>query len=199
MNNHKRAINILVWNIHGINSQAKWDALRDKISESAPSIVCLQETKRETFDFSYIKKFCPRYLNHFEFSASSGASGGLLVIWNASLFSGTLVMANRFSVTMKFVSCISNQFFYLTSIYGPANPVDKAAFIYWLYHFDTTEFEEWILAWDFNLIRSLEDKNKPGANLNDVMVFNDMLQNLDLVDIPFQGRKYTWSEGTMTP
>lgn len=38
---HNRAINILVRNIRGINSLAKWDALRDKISESGASIVYL--------------------------------------------------------------------------------------------------------------------------------------------------------------
>jgi exonuclease III len=56
----QRSFNILVWNVRGINSQGKWDALRDKITESAASVVCLQETKREHFDSSYLRKFCPR-------------------------------------------------------------------------------------------------------------------------------------------
>lgn len=47
--NHNRAITILVWNIRGINSQEKCDALRAKIDESAASIVCLQETKKRLF------------------------------------------------------------------------------------------------------------------------------------------------------
>lgn len=63
-----RSLNIMVWNVRGINSQSKWDAIRDKISESSASIVCLQETKRENFDIAYIKKFCPRHLDQFEFS-----------------------------------------------------------------------------------------------------------------------------------
>jgi exonuclease III len=89
-----RSINVLVWNIRGINSQAKWDALRDKIYETSPSIVCLQETKRESFNSSYLRKFCPRFLNLFEFAPSVGASGGLIIIWNGNLFSSTLVSSN---------------------------------------------------------------------------------------------------------
>jgi exonuclease III len=49
MNRH-RSFNILVWNVRRINSQSKWDALRDKITESATLVVCLQETKRDQFD-----------------------------------------------------------------------------------------------------------------------------------------------------
>lgn len=71
--------------------------------------------------------------------------------------------------------------------------MDKAAFIFWLYHFDCLDFEDWILAGDFNLIRSLDDGIKPGANVQDMMAFNDLLLHLDLVDIPFHGRKFTWS------
>lgn len=77
---NKRAIKIRVWNVKGLNSQAMWDAFRDKISKSVASIVCLQETKREMFDVAYLRKFCPRHLSHFEFSPSAGAPGGLIVI-----------------------------------------------------------------------------------------------------------------------
>uniref|UniRef100_A0A8R7QBN0 Endonuclease/exonuclease/phosphatase domain-containing protein n=1 Tax=Triticum urartu TaxID=4572 RepID=A0A8R7QBN0_TRIUA len=74
--------NILNWNIRGINSKDKWTAISNKIEESGCAILCLQETKKENFDASYIKNFCPRRINKFEFTPSVGASGGLLVAWN---------------------------------------------------------------------------------------------------------------------
>ena len=72
--------NILYWNIRGINAQAKWDALRNKIDESSCAIVCIQETKKECFDASYIRNFAPRRLDNFEYIPSSGSSGGILVL-----------------------------------------------------------------------------------------------------------------------
>jgi hypothetical protein len=63
----------------GINSQARWDDLSNKILESTCNIMCLQETKREIFDNNYIRNFCPRRLNQFEFSPSVGNSG---VCWS---------------------------------------------------------------------------------------------------------------------
>lgn len=45
----------------------------------------------------------------------------------------------------------------------------------------------------FNLIRGLENRSRPGGNMNDMLLFNDMINHLDLVDIAFEGRSFTWS------
>ena len=82
---------ILIWNIKGINSQEKWDAIRDKINEIACQIIYLQETKRESFDTFYIKIFCPRSFDKFVFSPSIGASGRFLTAWNSSIYDGIVV------------------------------------------------------------------------------------------------------------
>jgi exonuclease III len=68
------------WNIRGLNASNKWDAVRNKIEESAYSVVCLQETKKEAFDMAFIKNFAPRRLDKFDFIPSVGASGGILVL-----------------------------------------------------------------------------------------------------------------------
>jgi endonuclease/exonuclease/phosphatase family metal-dependent hydrolase len=52
---------------------------------------------------------------------------------------------------------------------------------------------------DFNLIRSPSYRNKPGGNLNEMLLFNEAISNLDLVEIPLKGRKYTWSSMQSTP
>lgn len=92
MNNH--SWNLLCWNIRGINAVEKCDAVQDKIEESAYAMLCLQETKREHFDMSYICKFAPRCFDQFDYIPSVGASGGLLLVWNSSMFGG-VVMINR--------------------------------------------------------------------------------------------------------
>lgn len=50
-----------------------------------------------------------------------------------------------------------------------------------------------MLAGDFNLIRSLENISHPGGSQHDMLAFNDLIQHLDLVDIPFIGKEFTWS------
>ena len=65
MNN--KTWNILNWNIRGINSKDIWNAVAHKIEESACSVLCLQETKREDFDLNYLRNFCPKVLSNLPF------------------------------------------------------------------------------------------------------------------------------------
>lgn len=81
-----RAWNVIFLNIRGNNYADKWKALMDKIEERNCSVFCIQETKREHFDNSYIKKFSPKRFDKFAFSPSRGTPGGLLVGWNSKVF-----------------------------------------------------------------------------------------------------------------
>lgn len=124
-NTHTRGWNVLSWNVSGINSQGKWDAIRDKINESSASIMYLQETKRDNFEASYLSKFCPRHMSNFSFSPSVGASGGLLTVWNGRLFSAEEITINAFSIVLKLTSHISGQSFHVANIYGPCTPAER--------------------------------------------------------------------------
>jgi exonuclease III len=156
--NNTRQFNILVWNIRGINSQAKWDAIRAKIAESSCQVLCLQETKRELFDSLYLKKFCPKHLNCFAFSPSVGASGGIITIWNGKIFDGTVVHSNGYYVTMKFVNKLDRTAFHLSNVYGPSQAEAKMGFITWLLNTDSDDLDDWIIAGDFILYRSIDDR-----------------------------------------
>lgn len=96
--------NILCWNVRGINADDKCLALQNKIDESECQIVCLQETKKENFDNSFIRKCCPRRFDKFEFVPSRGASEGLAIIWCGSHFSATVIHKENFVLTLKFLS-----------------------------------------------------------------------------------------------
>jgi exonuclease III len=68
--NNTRSWNVLNWNIRGLNSDDKCNAIREKIEESACAVFCIQETKRDHFDHSFIKKLAPKRFNKFAFSPS---------------------------------------------------------------------------------------------------------------------------------
>jgi exonuclease III len=72
--------NILDWNIRGINSQERWDDIKQRVEECNCNIMCLQETKREHFDQSYIQNFCHGKFNKFAFNPSVGNSGGIITV-----------------------------------------------------------------------------------------------------------------------
>jgi exonuclease III len=168
---------ILNWNLRGINSDKKWLALASKISESNCDIVCLQETKRESFDEQYLRNFCPKKLNKFEFVPSVGASGGIIIIWNGSLFNGEVDFQNEFSISIKFTSSLSHESWILTNIYGPCTAERKAIFLEWFSNIDMPEDMDWLVLGDFNFMRKPSDRNKPGGDVNEMLLFNEAISN----------------------
>jgi hypothetical protein len=152
MSNDNREWKTLSWNVRGTNDNRKWNAIRTTIEASSCVALCFQETKRSSFDISFIKNFCPRRLNNFALFPSYGASGGLLTVWNGSLFSGSVSDSNRFGLTVKLVSLQSGQEIFLTNIYGLCNAVGRAEFTNWLYNYDVSNFNLWLVTGDFNLM-----------------------------------------------
>ena len=101
---HNRAWKILSWNVRGINSSLKWNSVRNKVVESGCDILCLQETKKASFDMQSLKNICPASFDNFVCLPSVGASGGMLVAWKGVFFEGTLVFQNEFAMSLEFKS-----------------------------------------------------------------------------------------------
>ena len=114
-----------------MNSDKKWNSVRDKVVESGSEIICLQETKKESFDSGFIKNICPLDFDSFECLPSVGASGGILVVWKSSAFTGHMVFSNNFAISIEFTSRLSNELWLLTVVYAPCTPGGKRAFLEW--------------------------------------------------------------------
>ncbi|XP_073355017.1 uncharacterized protein [Aegilops tauschii subsp. strangulata] len=152
-----------------------------------------QETKRESFDLAFIKTFCPKRFDKFAFAPSMGASGGIITIWNSSLFVGTLWFTDSFAVGVSFVSTQSNEAWNLVNVYGPCSGERWADFSSWLFDLNIPSNENWLLLGDFNFIRSTANRNKPGGDAADMLLFNEIIHAQSLMELPVKGRSYTWS------
>jgi mannosylglycoprotein endo-beta-mannosidase len=190
---------ILSWNIRGVNSESKWSAVKSKVAEARCDILYLQETKREFFDLQYIRKLCPRGLDEYTFLPSVGMSGGSLIVWNSSKFSGHLEFQNNYAQTVELTCKLSGESWLLTNIYAPCTHEGKLAFLSWFKHIDMSDNVKWLVVGDFNLIRSPENRNKEGGNTQEMLAFNDAISRLRLVELPLRGCKYTWTNKQPSP
>ncbi|KAJ1296023.1 hypothetical protein BS78_01G267000 [Paspalum vaginatum] len=172
--------NILSWNIRGMNHKNKWDALRQKLDESACAIACIQETKRESFDMRYIRQFAPKRFDAFDYIPSVGASGG------------SVVEKCSFALTVDFTSTHNLSAWRLTSVYGPCAEPARMEFITWFKALDVHSHEDLLVVWDFNFYCSLANRNKPGGSLANVLKFNDAIGENGLIELPLKGRGFTW-------
>lgn len=78
--NQTRKWKVLSWNVRGINSRDKWNAIRDKVTDSACDIICFQETRKEEIDVNFLRNVCPPNFDRFEFLPSIGTSREFLLL-----------------------------------------------------------------------------------------------------------------------
>ena len=52
---------------------------------------------------------------------------------------------------------------------------------------------DWHLVGDFNLMRCPANRNKPGGDITQMVMFNEAISALGLVELPLLGRQCTWS------
>src|SRR6266540_833287 len=131
-----RCWNVLCWNVRGKKSERKWEPIRDKIEESGCNIFCFQETKCESIGISFIRKIAPRRFDQFAFVPSRGASGGILVSWCSSSFTGMDVETKNFGITVQFTSKHDGTTWKLTGVYGPCQGEEREEFVHWLHDLD---------------------------------------------------------------
>lgn len=141
----------------------------------------------------------PKKFDSFLFVPSRVASGGFLVCWCDSIFRRTLLSSNNFALCISFTSRHNNDSWFLAAIYGPCRGQERDVFVSWLQSFQLQPSEAWIFLGDFNFYRSVENRNKPGADMNDIFIFNNIISSLGLVEIPFKGRSFTWSNMQNNP
>jgi exonuclease III len=180
-------VEILCWNVRGINSQIKLTTIRSKILETNCEIIYLQETKRENFDQIFIRQFFPSTFDRFKFIPSVGASGGTIMIWKSSRFNGQVISQNDYAMSVEFESMLSGAVWILTNVYALYTPEGKIEFMNWLHDFVMSDDTDCLLVGDFNLIRKPSDQNRPGGNVQEMFRFNEVISHLRLEELPLQG------------
>jgi hypothetical protein len=87
----------------------------------------------------------------------------------------------------------------LVNVYGPCQGIERDLFVDWLYHLHIPELSNWLLLGDFNFIIYEDNRNRPGGNLNDMFLFNEIIAHLGLLELPLKGRAFTWSNMQEAP
>jgi hypothetical protein len=111
-----------------------------------------------------LRIFCPPSFDCFEYLPSVGASGGVITIWKSQCFTDTLAFMNEFSLSVEFASKHNNQTWVLTNVYAPCTSEGKREFLNWFKNIHMPDNIDWIIVGDFNLLRSPDNRNRPGGD-----------------------------------
>lgn len=118
---------------------------------------------------------------------------GIITIWKSSKFESQLVFNNEFAHVVQFHTALTCQNWWLTNKYAPHTPNGCELFLH-RFSSITIQFDrQWIYFGDFNLICSTDNRNKPRANIQRMLDFNNTISQLDLQETPLKGQAFTWS------
>lgn len=106
------------------------------------------------------------------------ALGGIVVLWNSAMFSGTLIEVKQFGVIIWFTSAHNVASWTLVLVYGICVRQERDDFVAWLCNLQIPEDDDWLLLGDFNFFRYTTNRNLPGGDPNDMFVFNDIIGHL---------------------
>jgi exonuclease III len=187
-------MNILTWNIRGLNGRSKQGIHRNCIKMEDPDIFLIQETKCAWKNVDNIIKRCCCNCESYQMD-SKGDLGGLAILWNPS----TVILDQGFStpctITVHYRAIDSDKEGMITNSYGPQNSQDKYLFLQSLAYLGSlAEGKRWIIEGDFYMIITLEEKRGGKKRLEqDSTKLKELIENLKLVDIENRNGTYTWT------
>jgi exonuclease III len=191
---------IISWNCRGMGSKVKEEATRSLIRREAPDILLIQETKMEDIEFLQISKKVWKGSSGQAVSAR-GASGGLGSLWNPLKYRLVTEWHNTHWLFFKLQPLDSREAFSLFTVYVPTNIGEKKECWDSIRHLlELEKLKNIIVAGDLNLTLRMEEK-RGGTIIRDPASewVEDLMHDWDLLDIPPENGKYTWSNKRLGP
>nr|GEX11649.1 hypothetical protein [Tanacetum cinerariifolium] len=178
-------------NCNGLGSDCKKKWICDFIKSKRPVFLGIQESKLEVVHLSLIRSIWPFLNVDYGFCVSSGASGGILTLWNTNVFTKEhqIVDPNYLVTVGSWVGASSKVG--LINVYAPQSSSRKEALWVSIEHLVSNSNVIWIIFGDFNVVRSLDERSGSIFNHRETTVFNDFINRLGLFDFPLGGRKFT--------
>ncbi|XP_028086221.1 uncharacterized protein LOC114287139 [Camellia sinensis] len=150
-----------------------------------------QETKRPTITEDFVRSCWLGDQMAYMAVDSDGAAGGLLCIWNPQVFQLLDCCSNRNLIILSStlytsLACV------IVNVYDPTDGASRKGVWETLKNLKKSFVNPWCLGGDFNEVRKLSERVgccQRSRGMND---FNELIDNMEVCDIPMLGRKFTW-------
>ncbi|KAJ8432946.1 hypothetical protein Cgig2_020576 [Carnegiea gigantea] len=169
---------ILSWNLKGTGSFHKHAAIKSTVRAIKPIIAGLIETKAENFESQDIVAFWGGNRVNWEVSPALNNVGGLLLMWDSNAITvENLLKTPRCAVYL---------------LYAPIDQSDRTTFWNQLGSLMHNVNAPMLFMGDFNEVLTPEERKHATGLTSNMRKFAAWVQDLGLVDIKIQNKKFTW-------
>ncbi|XP_022039968.1 uncharacterized protein LOC110942499 [Helianthus annuus] len=184
-------MNILSLNIRGLSGGVKANWVKELRMSNKIGDVALQKSKSDSVSKAELVGFWGN--NNFEFAyvASAGLSGGLIWMWDPCIFKVEDIIQNRSFLIIRGVLVGNGALMNLMNVYAPQSFVAKRQ-LWEVVSAQIGSLEgKWVLAGDFNAVRSQEERKRSKFKAVCAENFNKFIFDNGLLEFPMQGRNFT--------
>lgn len=186
---------MLCWNVRGANDVNKRRIIKSVIRKQKVDLFCIQETKIQLMTDGMVKSLgVGRFLDWRTIEAA-GAAGGVLICWDKRSLELLEWEEGQFSISCKFRTVENGAIWVFTGVYGPFTKEDRECLWEEFGAIRGLWGEPWCVGGDFNVILSQGERSRQGRISPAMRRFAQVMNDLELVDLPLQGGTFTWSGG----
>nr|GEV78470.1 RNA-directed DNA polymerase, eukaryota [Tanacetum cinerariifolium] len=176
-----------------LGSKAKNDWIKELNNKHKVNFLTIQETKSEHISDMDIKTLWGNSMFDSTISASVGNSGGILCVWDPSVFDKQhhIIFDNFIALYGSWVSKKAKLL--MIAIYAPQSSVSKRMLWNYISSLIGSWDSQYMVMGDFNEVRCVEDRFGLDFNVLSANEFNSLISNSGLVEIQLEGYSFTWS------
>ena len=188
-------IKILSWNVRGADAPNKRKVIKNFLRSYRADLVCLQETKVQEMTIDLVRNLGVGHHLNWKALHAEGSAGGILLLWDNSRISLVDSVVGSFFVSCLFRMPEDGFQWVFSGVYGPVENSVRESFWEELGSIKGLWDCPWCIGGDFNEVLFPNERSRGGRLSNSMRRFSDILNDLDLRDLPLQGGPYTWSGG----
>ena len=183
-------LRLLSWNVRGANDYEKRKVIKALIKDQKVDLVCLQEMSKRivrSLGVGRCLEWGAVYLR--------GAFGGVLVFWDNRVLQLLEAEVGTSSVSCRFESYEDDFCWNFTRVYGPTLKKEREDLWDELGVVRGLWGGPWCVSGDFNVVRFLVESSRRGRLTYSMRRFSEVIEDLELRDLPLQGGSFTWKGG----
>jgi exonuclease III len=183
---------ILSWNVRGLNKRKKRLRNSNLLRDWKADIICFQETKVHGISSSFVRSLWG--CNHVDWCCldSSGASGGILIMWDNRVAEKVDVCLGIFTLAVSFRNVVDRFVWAFVGVYGPNSDMNRSLLWDELAGILSWWSLPWCIGGDFNAARFPSERSGEGSRPA-MREFSDFISELGLMDFPLAEGAFTWS------
>ncbi|GLT48341.1 hypothetical protein SLA2020_219730 [Shorea laevis] len=189
-------MNALSYNIRGLGGVGKKRHLRELVMKEKVDFLAIQETKLGGIDKKISRTVWGSDEVEWVAKDALGLSGGIACFWNSKVIRATRVLEGEHYIGIEGIWHPENEPVFLINVYSPCQLSRKRVLWVELRQLIQNGGDKWCIMRDFNSVTKAEERKGNSGVTTDMREFGSFIQDMELVDIPLVGRKFTWYQAS---